>query len=229
MIINNQYQFIYIHVPKTAGTAVSTYLQKYAGPADIDLGGAVIEKAGSTRHEIAVTLNKLWDKHWGIEKHSRAADIHAKLGPQIWARSFKFAFVRSPFSRTYSGFRFVQNHHLLNGALDTMTFAEFLRSDIFGKLQILPVQSQAAFLAPLDQIDFIGRFENLADDLTMASAIIERRRVAPVVIEKQNKSAEPEEWRSMSQDDMEIIRTVLSADFEALGYSRQDGSVLTPA
>jgi len=30
----------------------------------------------------------------------------------------------------------------------------------------------------------------------------------------------------MSEDDMEIIRTVLAADFDTLGYSKKDGSIL---
>lgn len=226
MIINNQYQFIYIHVPKTAGTAVSTYLQQYAGPADIDLGGAVIKHKDHDKHEIAVSLNQLWNKQWGIEKHSRTAVARAKIGPAIWARSFKFAFVRSPFSRTYSGFRFAQRNHSLNGALDNMSFADFLRSDIFTTLRILPIQSQAAFLEPIKQIDFIGRFENLNEDLALVSSIIERKRVAVPKIETLNKSAEPDEWRSMSEDDMEIIRTVLAADFDTLGYSKKDGTIL---
>lgn len=223
MIINNQYQFIYLHVPKTAGTAVSTYLQKYAGPADLDLGGA---KGDERRIKIATTLNQLWRQSWGIEKHSRAARVRAKLGATIWERSFKFAFVRSPFSRTYSGFRYAKGDHQLDGALDNVSFSEFLQSDIFTKLQILPIQSQAAFLNPIGQIDFIGRFENLAADLALVSSIIERRRIEPAAVETMNQSADPEEWRSMSQEDMEIIRNVLSADFEEFGYSKQDGSII---
>jgi hypothetical protein len=226
MIINNQYQFIYIHVPKTAGTAVSTALMKYAGPADIDLGGAVIEKAGEKKHEIAVTLNQLWNKHWGIEKHSNVMRLRARLGPALWNRYFKFAFVRNPFSKTYSGFKFAQRHRTLKGALDQMSFSDFLRSDIFQKLQILPIQAQAAFLNPVAQVDFIGRFEHLAADLALVASIIERRRVASVAVETLNRSAEPEEWRAMSEADKDIIRDVLSADFDELGYSKEDGSIV---
>ncbi len=210
MIINNQYQFIYIHVAKTAGTAVSTALQKYAGPADIDLGGAVIEKKGSKRHEIASTLNRIWPREWGIEKHSPVARIRQKVGPRIWTSYFKFAFVRNPFARTYSGFKFSQRHNAMNGALEGMDFADFLRSEYFQELKILAVQSQAAFLHPIGQVDFIGRQENLTEDLKMAASIIERRRVESVDIPDLNRSAKPDEWRSMSEADKDIIRKVLA-------------------
>lgn len=226
MIINNQYQFIYVHVAKTAGTAVSTALQKYAGPADIDLGGAVVEKKGGNQHEIARELNKLWPKQWGIEKHSPVARIRQKVGPRIWMNYFKFAFVRNPFARTYSGFKFAKRHKSLGGALDSMSFSDFLRSEHFEKLRILPVQSQAAFLHPIGQVDFIGRQENLADDLALAASIIERRRVTEVKTPDLNRTSEPDEWRTMSEEDMDIIRRVLARDFEELGYSPEDGSIM---
>ena len=41
MIINNRYRFIYLHVPKTAGTTVSTILNQLSGPTDIDIGGVL--------------------------------------------------------------------------------------------------------------------------------------------------------------------------------------------
>ena len=227
MIINNQYQFIYIHVPKTAGTAVSIALQRYAGPADIDLGGAVVQVAGDKdRYQIAKSLNQMWPRQWGIEKHSPVARIRQKLGPRIWPNYFKFAFVRSPFARTYSGFKFAQKHKSADGALDGMSFADFLRSDWFQELKLLPIQSQAAFLNPIDQVDFVGRQETLIEDLKLAASIIERRRVTDIDIPDMNRSAEPDEWRTMSEDDRDIIRTVLARDFEELGYDPETGRPL---
>ncbi|MEO0861154.1 MAG: sulfotransferase family 2 domain-containing protein [Pseudomonadota bacterium] len=227
MIINNQYQFIYIHVAKTAGTAVSTALQRYAGPADIDLGGAVVEMKGDQgRYQIAKNLNTLWPKQWGIEKHSPVARIRQKVGPRIWPNYFKFAFVRNPFARTYSGFKFAKKHKSAGGALEEMSFSEFLRSEWFQDLKLLPIQSQAAFLHPISQVDFIGRQENLSDDLKLAASIIERRRVTEIDIPDLNRSASPDEWRDMSDVDRDIIRDILARDFEELGYSPEDGSVI---
>ncbi len=210
MIINNQYRFIYIHVPKTAGTACSTFLSRYAGPADIDLGGAIPDEDWGETQSFPTRVNTIWREQWGLEKHSRVMRIRKRLGPQIWTSYFKFAFVRNPFARTYSGFRFAQRGQKLGSVLQGMSFSDFLQTEMFQDLRVLPIQSQAAFLHPIGQVDFIGRQENLTEDLKMAASIIEQRQVESVDIPDLNRSAKPDEWRSMSEADKDIIRKVLA-------------------
>ncbi|MEO0861153.1 MAG: sulfotransferase family 2 domain-containing protein [Pseudomonadota bacterium] len=226
MILNHSHQFLFIHVPKTAGTTVSTYLTRYAGPADIDLAGAVPEDtwASDTPNSFASELNAIWHTTWDMEKHARVMRIRKRLGHTLWQRYFKFAFVRNPFARTFSGFRFLKRNNRLGPAFEQMTFSEFLASDWFQTLSVLPIQSQAAFLAPIAQVDFVGRQETLAEDLAFVASIIERRRIAPVALPVLNQSADPDGWRTMSEADRDIIRRVLAQDFETLGYCPETGA-----
>lgn len=218
MIINNRYRFIYLHVPKTAGTTVSTVLHEYSGPVDLDLGGVL----NDTAHD----LNELWSERWGLEKHSSARKAKDVLGEKLWNDYFKFAFVRNPFAKTYSAYKFHKLHKAFDSILDTMTFGEYLRSDLFKELKLLGARSQREFLAPIKDIDFIGRQEELSRDLAFIRSMIEKRPIRPAALNQLNRTSKGDEWKSMTESDMDIIREVLEADFKAFGYSLDDGSIV---
>lgn len=113
----------------------------------------------------------------------------------------------------------------MDGALDRMTFSDYLRTDIFENLRIQGSQSQAEFLQPLDRMDMICRFERLEADLRRVLEVILRRNVARVELPHLNKSVATDGWRAMAEADKDIIRRVLARDFEELGYDPEDGSV----
>lgn len=224
MIINNQYKFIFIHVAKAAGTSVSTALGKYLGPVDIDLGGAVVmDKHVSAAH--AATLNKLWQETWKIEKHSSVKTLQNRLPASVWNTYFKFAFVRNPYARTYSGFKFMKRHKSFQGALNDMEFSDFLRSEFLTDKRAVAVQPQSQFLNPLDQIDFIGRQETLETDLLRICSIIEKKDKVTIELPYLNQSAPSDEWLNISDADKSIICDTFADDFANFGYDLEDGSI----
>lgn len=230
MIINNSHKFIYIHVPKTAGTSVRMRLHDYAGPADLYLGDGVGYRSAEMKGfgRIVTEMTPLWKEFWGLDKHSPVRRMRERLSSPIWDEYFKFAFVRNPFARTWSGFRYVQRIKAMNGIFVDMSFSEFLNSDHFLKKPILPISSQVRFLKPVNEVDYIGRTETLADDMVQIASIIERRPVAESTLSRLNASAKPDAWMQMSDDDRAIIREVLAQDFARFGYSPEDGSFTGP-
>lgn len=218
MIINNRYKFVYLHVPKTAGTTISTVLHEMSGPTDIDLGGVLNNKAKS--------LNVLWQEEWGLSKHSPLRQVREVMSPDVWQEYFSFAFVRNPFARAYSAFRFAKKMGVVAEKLKGMTFHDYLRSELFEKRVIGGSRSQVDFLHPISELSMLGRYENLEEDLNLALQIITRKRLPAISLQRLNQSSDSEEWRGMSEDDKDIIRNAYARDFDELGYDLEDGRLI---
>lgn len=99
MIISHSRKFVFIHVPKTAGTTLSTVLENLTTYKDIEIGSSELGSA----YQIA------YRKKFGINKHSTAAQVKKLMGDEDFYRYFSFAFVRNPFDRLSSLYRFLKN------------------------------------------------------------------------------------------------------------------------
>lgn len=97
-IINNRYKFIFVHVPKNAGTSVSNFLSQYSTPIDIEIGGT----------SFGELLQPKYREKFGIGKHTPAHKLLDRL-PFIWNDYFKFAISRNPYARFYSAYSFLKN------------------------------------------------------------------------------------------------------------------------
>jgi hypothetical protein len=161
MILSRSHHFIFVHVPKTAGTAVHHCLSRFTGPDDI----AVLNPP----EEVA----KYYGREFNLRKHATASEILESIGEDEFNQLFKFAFVRNPFTRCYSLYRFLKHkfrswdHEAVMDRLQG--FEDFVASEFFrspGPDRILSPQS----LWLSDQngsllVDRVGRIERLDSDL----------------------------------------------------------------
>ncbi|MEM1130450.1 MAG: sulfotransferase family 2 domain-containing protein [Pseudomonadota bacterium] len=215
MILNHQNQFIFIHVPKCAGTTVTRALSPLTTFRDLELGGTKYGEA----------LQDLFSSRFGLRKHSTAAQIKTKAPPHIWRRFFVFAFVRNPYARAFSTYRFLQRwvdgpHHGLVAALD---FEGFLHSDALLSGDIEIAQPQVHWLAPegvlVPGVDFVGRVEDFTDDFSFVLSVIHRKRMVWEGERHDNLSTEPDEWRShMTRTVRTRIEDFYAADFDLWDY-----------
>ncbi len=102
MILSRGRSFIFIHIPKTGGTALALALETRAMADDEMLGDT--PKALKRRHRLrdAKTRGRLW-------KHSTLADIEGLASREEIAQMFTFTLVRNPYDRAVSYYHWLQH------------------------------------------------------------------------------------------------------------------------
>ncbi len=224
MIISNSRRFIFIHVPKTAGTSVTRELSRLTTFRDIEVGGT----------QYGEKIQDMYASRFDLRKHSPGRKIRAKAGPEVWRGFFVFAFVRNPYARAFSAWRFLQKwkdgpHHAEIGA---MSFEAFVMSEAFQTGAIEIAKPQSWWLtdpdgAVLDGIDFIGRVEQFDADFEFVLSAITRRRTAPRPLERANVSSDPDEWRAaITPKAKAAIEHAYASDFDLFEYDRLGGADL---
>jgi len=82
-IINHSFNFVFVHVPKAAGTSVTSILSKYTNYCDLEIGAT----------EFGEYIQPAYKKRFGLAKHSPARDIRNLVGAVAWSKFFTFSFV----------------------------------------------------------------------------------------------------------------------------------------
>ena len=111
-IINNSQGFLFVHVPKAAGSSVVNALCEYTRYCDLEIGATAFGEA----------IQGPYVKRFGLAKHSTAQQLKTLVGDEAWSRYFTFSFVRNPYHRMFSAFRFLRsweapNNHAFNTAI----------------------------------------------------------------------------------------------------------------
>lgn len=138
--IKGRDDIIMVHITKTAGTSLRKALN-------------VIEPF----------------KQRGLKKHLSVREIINIIGQEKWDNSFKFTFIRNPFDRLLSSYHFKLRNNLIHDVSEKKSFELWFLNEMkrIKKNKYPKSGSQTNWLinhkGKID-IDFIGRFENLAED-----------------------------------------------------------------
>ena len=152
MIISDQKQFIFVHIPKTAGSSIQSALSEYG-----------IEKPRSKTSRLLRHFNLPNDyQQFRFTLHSTLADAQKKMPNDVFQRYKKVAFVRNPWDRMVSSYAYKihgtkDKKRTRDDDFETFLQTEFKRKKI---QQVEYLQNSGGKL----ECDFIGRFENLAED-----------------------------------------------------------------
>lgn len=95
MIISRGRGYIFVHIPKTAGTALTLALEARAMKDDILIGDTPKARARRGRLTALTPAGRLW-------KHSTLADIEGIVTPSEMAQFCLFTLVRNPWDRAVS-------------------------------------------------------------------------------------------------------------------------------
>jgi hypothetical protein len=153
MIISSGKCFLFIHIPKTAGSSIYRALMQFNDAPDTN----------ENRHFDLLTICERY-AHLGFHSGCAAKQNHNKtnhnLGPL--GHFFKFAFVRNPWDRVVSMYCYRLHNRELPDKLSFRQFVMKRNEYPFGlyREQVNFLENQKGELA----VDFIGRFENLQED-----------------------------------------------------------------
>ncbi len=161
--------------------------------------------------------------------HASLEDYLYLFGARWTDRAFKFAFVRDPVARAVSAFEFLRagGLHRWDAAFAERRLARFADVEAFARdglgdpaIMAYPhFREQVSFLADPRSgrvgVDFIGRYERLAEDF---ACIRDRLGVEAELVERNRgptRTAAPD----LSEAAVARIREVYRRDCEALGYT----------
>lgn len=236
MIINHTGSFVFVHVPKAAGTSISRLFTKFSTYRDLEVGGTPLGEA----------VQPFFKRRYGLAKHSTAQEIESVMGEQRFGKYFTFAFVRNPYTRAFSIFNYLhrqQDRKALKtlAAVSSLTeFGAFLRSEYFagdGMDRILRPQTFWTDLPNGAVLDFIGSVEAIDADVAyiLRNTVKAGKKAAHAdeqsEVQARNRSTEnPNELWDLLRQDPEAERLIFEryqSDFERFGYERLEMNAAT--
>jgi len=199
-MISFQKRFLFVHVPKTAGNSIQSVLRGYS---EDELVALRSEQDGVERFGLRNPKYKL-------KKHSTLAEYRTALGETEFGNLYKFACVRNPWDRMIS-FYFTPTQNTV--AWDPKKFRKII-------VKALPVSDYLRLderdSDPFQNVDYIIRFENLADDFRAVCAALD---ISPTNLPQYNRSNR--EHYSKYYDDQlrELVRARFAAEIKRFGYT----------
>ena len=217
-IVSTSHRFLYIHIPKTAGSTVKQHLSAHTRYCDVEVGG-------SAQAEL---IAPYYAERFGLRKHSPAMEIRQAIGEQDFEALFKFTFVRNPFTRAVSTFNFLKNtwrawtgSEIMDGfdSLEALVTSDFFKTR--GPDRIF--EPQMRWLVGPDGrrcVNFIGRLETLEPDM---EALCRRLKLPPPAglswLNASRITLGGEDVTAITAKVADAIRARYPRDFASLGYS----------
>lgn len=198
MLLSLRHQFLFIHIYKAAGTSVTHALRPFAGET---LPRRLLARAGLLR---------------GVPRfpdHVTARELQAAI-PDVFAKSFKFTFVRNPWDWQVSLYHYMQQErrHPQHALVAGMTFDNYIRWRV---IEDKHLQKEFVTDAAGDAIvDFIGRFESLEEDFAAVC-----RKIGIAARLPHRNPSKHDDYRSYYNDATRaLVAEHFREDVEMFGY-----------
>ncbi len=177
-MVSHEHKFIFVHVPKCAGTSIETYFGHNAEHLNQD------HRTIRELEPLALSPLATVDGLQILAKRARnrvqrlTGGGHATLNTDQYNSYYKFAFVRNPWDRTVSWYKNMMRNKSMRqaaGLAENCDLATFVESQS-GKGGLRPqtywLNNARGELA----VDFVGRFEQLEADFTKVCDHLEMPR-----------------------------------------------------
>lgn len=220
-IVNHTHRFIYVHIPKTAGTAVKHHLLRYSAAGDLC---------------IRERQDALQSGHDQLNKHSTSEQIREMIGANTFDSYFKFTIVRNPFLRVVSTFRFLKysfrNWQKASIMDEFETLENFVSSQFFwrsGPGRIF--EPQAYWVRESNRrccTNFVGRTESLEADIAIILETLKLTKPDIAMGRRNQSKGVPSivEAELAAGTIIDAIRLRYAEDFELFGYPTEPEAML---
>lgn len=212
MIISHGRKFIFVHVPKTGGTALSLALEDRAMADDILIGDTPKAVKRRKRFKPLIAEHRL-------SKHSKLSDMQAVLSPQELASYFKFTLVRNPWDWAVSYFHWLQmqtwDHHAVTAA-KSLSFDAFLRDPVISHGLALPYGQYLTNRDGQEMEAHFFRLERLDEEL---APLWDHLGFDLGPIARKNASERARDFRQYYSDaDRDLVAQLCAVDIARFGY-----------
>ena len=198
-MISFQKRFLFVHIPKTAGNSIQSILRDYSEDELVALRG---EQDGIERFGLR-------NPKYKIKKHSTLAEYKAALGEVQFGDLYKFTCVRNPWDRMVSYY-----------------FTPTQSPETWDRKQFRRIISKAVSVAdylrldqgkedPFSNVDYIMRFENLADDFRTVCGTL---GISPTTLPRYNRSSREHYSKYYDDELRELVCARFAAEIERFGY-----------
>ena len=206
MIISTGRKYIFVHIPKTGGTALSLALEDRAMADDILIGDT--PKAVKRRAKA-----KKWAGDRKLRKHSTLAELDGLVATEDY---FVVSLVRNPWDRMVSYYHWLKEQSFDHRAVvlaKSHDFSGFLNHPETAVAQT--AESYTGYVAGRAAVSCFVRLESLAEDIKPFEDHLGFKLEIPHV----NKSNRKSDWRGYySEADADLVGRMYISDIAKFGY-----------
>ncbi len=226
MIISHEHKFIYIKTRKTASSSIEAVLSRLCGPEDIItptsdrlMTGERLPAQNYRFEHPLVPKRPLWRRLLrrperlyhptiGFYEHISGWRVKAYLGEAIWNSYFKFSFERNPWDKQVSWY-----YYKTKSRRQRPSFERFMQNKTKALVDNYPLYAIDGKIA----VDFVGRYENLAEDLAHALSVIGVPQIES--LPRLNASGEHRDYRShYTEATRQLVEEWYELEIKAFGY-----------
>ena len=213
MILSRGRRYLFLHAPKTGGTALTLALEARALRDDIIVADTPKGRARAGRQRALKVAGRLW-------KHSRLCDLDGLVGTEEMADLFILTLVRNPWDRLASYYHWLRAQKFGHPAVslaNSSDFSGFLNDpQTVAAFRTAPAAAHTRDADGRDRATLCARLEHLADDLAPFEAHL-GFRLTPLA--RANESRRPRDWRGLYSDrDAALVARVCAEDIARFGY-----------
>jgi len=213
MIISPGRKYIFVHIPKTGGTALSLALENRAMKDDILIGDTPKAVKRRRRLKDVKTAGRLW-------KHSSLADIDGLISLQDLDDFLIFTLVRNPWDRMVSYYHWLRMQSFDHPAVDLarrLEFVDFLaHPQTQSSIRATPYGHYLRDASGQERTALFVRLEHLSEDLVPLETHLGFRLDE---VPRANTSYRNANHRSYyTENTQELVADLCKADIERFGY-----------
>jgi len=218
MIVSRGRRYIFVHIPKTGGTAMALALEARAMADDILVGDTPKARRRKGRLKGVNTAGRLW-------KHSSLAEAEGLITRAEMADLFTFTLVRNPWDRVVSYYHWLRVQgfdHPAVALARRVDFAGFVTDPATrASLHAAPYGAYLRDAAGVEHADLFIRLEHLKADLDPLEAHLGFALKVP----RANVSDRGRDWRPYYDDDTaQAVEEACAEDIARFGYGFDPGS-----
>ena len=211
MPVSRALRCIFVHIPRTGGTSIEVALGMH--------GDWRVENKATMFGQIASPELARRVASTAFLQHATASELRGLL-PEEFGKYFRFTFVRNPWDRLVSVYSRMDPHMRASAEsaglpLKGISFDEFVERTEHFRDAHLDAQDRFVFdAAGHGLVDFIGRYERLAEDFAAVCA----RLGQTVDLPHRNASTHDAYRQYYSDATRKIVERRYGADIEKFGY-----------